>query len=102
MHQPGPDAERDHVRKNVFDVDPEQCKKRKKKVPENDDHADTKPTPFFAEDIPKCFLGNIGIPNDEILPERHVSVEDRESEEYRPEKIVLMLMKHVRENALAI
>src|SRR5690348_7251157 len=60
MHQPGPDAERNHVGKDVFHVDPHQRQKRKQKVSVNDDHADTKPTPFFSKDVPKCFLREKG------------------------------------------
>src|SRR5207253_555750 len=57
---------------------------------------------LLAQNVPKRFLGDVAVPDNEILTEGDISVKDSESEQERAEKIILMLVKDFGENALPV
>src|SRR5437016_14619255 len=101
VHQPRPNAKGGHVRKDMLDVDPQQAQERHEKMAENNDHPDAPPASLFTHHVPEGFFGHVAIPDNEILREMNVGVKDREGKKERANKIILMLVQHVAENALA-
>ena len=68
---------------------------------EDHHHADPPPTALLAQAIPEGFLRHVGVPDDEVLREGHVGVEDRESQQQRPDVIEVRREQHVLERTSA-
>src|SRR5262249_6201371 len=102
MHDPGPNADRDHVREDVFDIDPQQREEGQKEMAEDNHQPDIPPGAVLAHNVPERFLRHVAVPDDEILGEGHVGVKDREGEKQGTDEIILMLVQDVTEHTLAV
>src|SRR5207302_9958259 len=102
MHEPAPGAERQHEPEIRFNIDAQQRQEGHEEMAENDDQADIPPGAALAENVPERFLGNVAVPNDEILRESDVSIKHREGEQNGADEIILVLVEDLGEDALAI
>ncbi len=100
VHEPRPHAKRDHHRQGQFRVDAQQRQEGQREVAEDDYHADVRPTPFFADHVPKGFFRHVGVPDDEVLREMDVGVENREGQQQRTDKVKLDLMDDLPQRTL--
>ena len=78
VHQPGPDADAEHVGKHTLQIDTEQTEERYEEVAKNDNQTDVKPSPLLPCKIPEGLLRKIGIPDDKILGKRYIGIKYRE------------------------
>ncbi len=94
VHQPRPDGQGEHEPELQFDVNAQERQKWQEEMAENDKQADVPPGPLLAPDVPEGFLGNVGVPDDEILEEGDVSVEHGEREHQRADEIEGLFRGH--------
>src|SRR5271165_7133324 len=92
------DDEEDQVRDPpdgpVRDLEPvgKQEQERQQEVPEDEEQAHVPPVPVLPDVVPEGLLGQVRVPDEEVLVERDVRPEDREREHelaYRPEVVGL-------------
>src|SRR5678816_4906631 len=102
MHEPGPGTDGDHEGEGIFNVDAQQGEEGHEEMSKDDDQTDVPPAPLFTDDVPEGFFRHIAVPDNEILSKGDVGVKDGEGEQERADKVVLVLVEDIAEDALAV
>ena len=102
VHCQGPRTDRQHDFKISLCLHRQQHKERQQEMAEDQKQAYPPPRAVLTNEVPEGFGGHICIPDDEVLRELDVSLEDGERKEQQAQEIKLVVVQHAVEDALAL